>query len=149
MSMTNRQLLNEHGIKYSKQRDLLLDVLKSTGKPKAAEDLYTLCQETGSNISISTIYRILATFVDKELAVKTHLKMDNSAYYEFNRKQHKHHLLCLGCNELIEISGCPLKTYEQYLYETHGYAIVAHHLEVHGYCPNCQSNGEHQQGERA
>lgn len=146
MSMTNKQLLKEHRIKYSKQRDRLLDILQSTDKPRAAEELHALCQKAGANISISTIYRILATFVDKGVAVKTYLKMDNSAYYELNRKQHKHHLLCLGCNELIEISGCPLKTYEQSLQETYGYTIVEHHLEVHGYCPNCQTKGQDQQG---
>jgi len=137
LNISNREMLKHFNIKYSKQRDVIIDILKSYRCPLTAEQIYDDCRAAVENMSLSTVYRILNTFVDKGLALKTNLDVENKALFELNRHEHKHHLLCLGCSKIVQISSCPLKQYEKQIQEEMGYQIISHKLEIYGYCPEC------------
>lgn len=138
MDITNRELLKHFSIKYSKQRDEILSTLRGFRRPLTAERIYDECRKNVENLSLSTVYRILNAFVDKGLAVKTNLDVKNRALFELERHEHKHHLLCLGCSKIVQISSCPLKRYEEEIQEKMGYHITSHKLEIYGYCPDCR-----------
>tara|TARA_Y100001933_G_C18830517_1_gene493211 strand:+ start:18 stop:461 length:444 start_codon:yes stop_codon:yes gene_type:complete len=138
LDISNRELLKHFGIKYSKQRNELLTILRGYNSPLTAEKIYEESRKTLENVSLSTVYRILNAFVDKGLAKKTNLDVENRALFELERHDHKHHLLCLGCSKMVQISSCPLKAYEKELQEELGYHITSHKLEIYGYCPECR-----------
>ncbi len=138
MDISNREILKHHEIKYSKQRDVILSVLKGYNRPLTSEYIYEESKTAVENLSLSTVYRILNAFVEKKVVIKTNLDVENRTLFELNRHEHKHHLLCLGCSKIVQISSCPLKRYEQEIQETLGYHITSHKLEIHGYCPDCR-----------
>ena len=139
---SNRDLLKHFGIKYSRQRDEILSILRSYRRPLTAEKIYDESKQNVENLSLSTVYRILNTFVDKGLAIKTNLDVENRTLFELERHEHKHHLLCLGCSKMVQISSCPLKQYEKEIQEQMGYHITSHKLEIYGYCPECRKELE-------
>jgi len=144
MDLTNRELLKKYNIKYSKQRDAILTVLKNYRKPLTSEQIYDECRRVVQNLSLSTVYRILNTFVDEGLALKTNLDRENRSLFELERHEHRHHLLCLGCSKIVQISSCPLKQYELEIQDELGYHITSHKLEIYGYCPDCRKGLSHE-----
>ncbi|MEA5027212.1 Ferric uptake regulation protein [bioreactor metagenome] len=126
------------GLKYTKQRFAILDILQQAQQPLAAEQIYSRLSESQLNISLSTVYRALDVMSEKDLVTKVNIIQDDRSLYELNCGLHRHYLYCLGCNKIITIRHCPLEDYEQALTAETGYQIVGHKLSVYGYCPDCQ-----------
>lgn len=125
------------GIKYTHQRQCVYAYLVAQNAPVTAEDIYLKLKDVP--INLSTVYRVLEVFHKNNLIVKTQLGSEAKATYEVKRKEHRHHLVCIKCNAVTPISGCPLKTYEEKLKAETAYEIVDHKLEISGICPKCQS----------
>ena len=138
LDIPNREILKHYDIKYTKQRDVILTILKSYRRPLTSEYIYEECKGVIESLSLSTVYRILNAFVDKDVVKKTNLDVENRMLFELNRHEHNHHLLCLGCSKIVQISSCPLKQYEMEIQENLGYHITSHKLEIYGYCPECR-----------
>jgi Fur family ferric uptake transcriptional regulator len=133
-------ILKNNKIKNTRQRQCVLEFLSTCKQPVTAEFIYqSLYKEMGeAALNMSTVYRVLDIMVKHKIINKINLLNDNKATYEFNRREHKHHLVCIKCNLVTPISGCPLKGYEQALTQSTHYEILEHKLEIFGVCPNCQ-----------
>ncbi len=138
MDNVKKQMLKNHGLKYSKNRILILEILSKAEIPLSAEQIYDLCRQKGSSINLSTVYRILKAFVDAKLSLRSVIDMEDKSLYELNRHEHKHYLVCLGCHETVPISSCPLDKYQKELEKDLNYDITSHRLEMYGYCEECQ-----------
>lgn len=138
MNISNAKIFKEHDIKNTKQRSIILDVLKNAKHPLTAEEIFLKTNAIDKTISLSTIYRSLTLFVDKDILIKMSDIEENLAKYILNNSDHKHYLICLNCNRKIEVSYCPLSVYEESLKEEHNFEVVGHKLELFGYCKNCQ-----------
>lgn len=134
----NKELFSNHGIKNTKQRNIVLNLLKKTDLPLTAEQVFLKVKEFDATISLSTIYRILDMFVTKEVVVKSDITDDNKAMFELNRLEHKHYLICVCCKRIMAIDNCPLEVYEKSLEQKTGFHITGHKLEIYGYCPVCK-----------
>jgi len=136
-----KKYLNEHSIKSTKQRNLLLALLHETDSFVTAEDLYFKAKQADDTISLSTIYRILELFNKKNIVQKTTLLEDDKAVFELNHiDHHHHHLICLGCKKVIDIGQCPLGSFEKDIEATTDFSIVDHKLEIYGYCKDCKKD---------
>lgn len=134
-------ILKKNKIKNTRQRQYVLEFLTTSKQPVTAETIYqSLYREMGeASLNMSTVYRVLDILVKHKIINKINLLNDNKATYEFNRREHKHHLVCVKCNLVTPISGCPLKGYEQALTQSTHYEILEHKLEILGVCPKCQT----------
>ncbi len=137
----NNKKFSSNGIKNTKQRNLVFDVLKGEDRALTADEIYIKLTEQENSISLSTIYRILDVFVSKGLILKTNTFNGKKSVYEINRMKHKHYLICTNCNKNIEINHCPLEGLEKSLAKETKYKIVGHKLDIYGYCPECQEKG--------
>lgn len=131
-------MFSQHGIKNTQQRSYVYEVLRSASQAMTAEEIYLTLTSRDTVIHLSTIYRILEMFVEKELALKTNLSNSKKTVFEINRMEHKHYLICTGCHKNVEIHQCPLEALENSLEKETNYKIVGHKLDVYGYCPDCQ-----------
>lgn len=134
----NKELFKKHGIKNTKQRNIILEILKEAKKPLTAEEIFLQSKEIDENISLSTVYRVLNTFISKDIVNKMAIVEENISVFELNKIDHEHYLLCIGCNKVVEIKHCPIRTYENSLEEATDFDIVGHKLELYGYCPECK-----------
>ncbi len=130
--------LRKRGLKYTKHRAAILEILKSGDQPISAEKLFTEMQNNGVAVNFSTVYRALDSLCAKDLVTKLIIEGGGGALYEFNNVMHRHHLVCLGCRKIIALDYCPLGEYEQYLADKTEYAITGHKLDIYGYCPDCR-----------
>lgn len=137
-----KNLFTSHGIKNTKQRNLVFDILNEFDCPVSAEKIHSNIISIDSNINLSTIYRILEVFVNKGLVLKSNMLVSNNAVFELNREKHKHQLICLKCNKTIPLDSCPLKKFQESIEESTDFDITGHNLEIFGYCPDCKKHKE-------
>ncbi|MDO5755319.1 MAG: Fur family transcriptional regulator [Tissierellia bacterium] len=133
-------ILEKHSLKKTKTRRMILNYLLDEKNPVSAEDIYHRIK-MNQNISMSTVYRNLNTFLHYHLVIKV-TQIDGMIYYQFNHKTHEHLLICTNCNEMIPIQNCPLGSIEDDLIKNTGYDIQSHLLEFRGLCPKCQEQEE-------
>lgn len=133
-----QKLFASRGIKSTKQRNLVYDILEEFEDPVSVEQIHIRLAEIDPTVNMSTVYRVLEVFVNKGLALKTNIIGTNSAGFILNRTEHKHQLVCLKCNKIVPINKCPLKKLEQLIEEETDFDITGHQLEVFGYCPDCK-----------
>jgi len=135
-------LFKKNGIKNTKQRQRVFDYLASCNQPVTADAIYDALKIELLNddrVNLSTVYRVLDIFVKNRLVTKTSFGNDYKAVFELYRVEHRHHLICVRCNAITAIKGCPLKGYEQSLSQATHFKILEHRLEILGVCPKCQN----------
>ena len=87
----------------------------------------------------TTVYRQLALLEEQGLIHTVRLS-DRSVRYELlNEKNHHHHLVCVKCNDVREITfKGHLDKQEKKIEKNKGFKILRHSLEFFGLCFNCQ-----------
>lgn len=133
--------IRHSGLKNTKHRAEILQMLEQSPQPVAAEDIYMRLQHGGVSINLSTVYRILDAFAAKNLLNKLSLTGDSRTLYEYNRMAHRHYLICISCKKIEAIDACPLKEYQRQVTEQTHFEIVGHKLDMFGYCPECRKKG--------
>lgn len=136
------ELFKKNGIKNTRQRQRVFDYLTTCKQPVTADAIYDELKKdmtTFETVNLSTVYRVLDIFIKNRLVTKTSFGNDHKAVFEIYRMEHRHHLICVKCNEITAIKGCPLKGYEQSLSQSTHFKILEHRLEILGVCPKCQN----------
>ncbi len=124
------------GIKRTKQREQVLDILIKADKPLSAMEIYAQIEKATAPVWLSTVYRILDLFAEKAIVVKTTVMDNEIAVYELAGKQHKHYAVCICCHKMIPMANCPVKDFVPKLAESN-FQITGHKLEMYGYCGEC------------
>lgn len=128
-------ILAKLGIKSTRQRKAIIDVLLSAGEPLSADEIYDRIPKD-SGVNYSTVYRTLATLVDKGVLIKVG-EVGGKIFYLIKHHAHHHHLMCTGCQKLLEISDCPIEALSRQIAQGTGFVITGHYLELTGICPEC------------
>jgi Fur family transcriptional regulator, ferric uptake regulator len=139
-STSSRNLLDKAQLKYSRQREWLLDILKEQKTPITIEQLDELVRTKKLSINLSTIYRILDAFLKHGLIEKTFNITMQSYVLELKHAQHRHYLICLDCQKMIPIEHCPMHDIVENIEKEQNFYVSAHQLEIYGYCSNCIKN---------
>ena len=101
------ELQYPQGIKWTKQRKAVYEVLWQAKEPLSAVQIYNLVEKAeDSAYAVSTIYRILSAFEEKNLVSKTTWMGDGTVVYELNRGDHTHYAVCLECHKRIALHIC-------------------------------------------
>lgn len=133
--------LKDRGVRLTRQRRILLDLLDRSGRHLSAESLYQMAKEQDAKLNRVTVYRTLkllkAGGLIDELDLM-HVEGDQH-YYESRAKQEHAHLICLSCGKVEEFFGEPLQRMRKQIESNLGFQIVAARTEMGGYCPDCQA----------
>lgn len=137
---STQSTLEERGIRLTKQRKILLDIIDQSGAHLDAERLYQLAKERDSKLNRVTVYRTLKLLKEGGLVDELDLMhyAGDQHYYETRMKQEHAHVICLKCGRIEEYFGEQLRSLRQQIQETLGFEIVAARTEVGGYCAHCQ-----------
>ena len=122
------EILTGAGLKHTKQRKALLELLKNADKPMTAEMIY----ENTKNMSRSTVYRTLEKFLEKGIVTRGVVQDGDKLYYELACMGHRHYAICLGCHEMRYIDVCPMHDAK-----VSNFTVTGHKLELYGYCDKC------------
>ncbi len=129
------------GLKRTRQRERVLEVLAAAQAPVSAMDIALKIESEGGGAWLSTVYRALENFVEKGVAAKIDLSGSDVALYELRHPGHKHYAVCVDCHRIIPMSSCPVGHFQPDLPED-GFTVTGHNLEIFGHCKNCQKRGK-------
>ncbi|WP_301860685.1 Fur family transcriptional regulator [uncultured Megasphaera sp.] len=133
-----RAYLHQYGMKNTKTRQMVMQLLLERRGMMTAEDIYQVLIQQGQAINFSTVYRILEMFTTKGVAEKSYLPDIRKYGFALQSVGHRHRLICLRCHAVIEVEHCPLADFEAQLAKDTDFEIVGHNLEWYGYCPTCR-----------
>jgi Fur family ferric uptake transcriptional regulator len=132
--------LKRQGIRLTRQRNILLDLIDRSGQHLNAERLYELAKEQDPKLNRVTVYRTLKMLKQGGLVDELDLlhKDGDQHYYETRMKQEHAHVICLRCGKVEEFFGEPLQKLRKQIEAHFGFEIVLARTEVGGYCSHCQ-----------
>ena len=133
--------LKERGVRLTRQRRILLELLDRSGRHLDADSLYNLAKEKDPKLNRVTVYRTLKLLKEGGLIDELdlmHFEGDQH-YYESRLKQQHAHVICLRCGKVEEFFGEPLQKMRRQVEINLGFEIVNARTEMGGYCPDCQS----------
>lgn len=137
-----KRRLKAKDYKMTPQRKVIIDVfLDHMGKHLSAEDVFLQVKKVNPEIGLATVYRTLDLLADLDILKKMNFD-DGRFRYELSEEDDHHHLICLGCDEVIEFEDDLLESLANVIAEKHGFKVVDHQLKFYGYCKECQEKGK-------
>lgn len=122
--------------RMTKQRRLILDILRSTNSHPTADWIYDRVREQLPSISLGTIYRNLKVL--QEMGEIRELNY-GSSYSRFDGNPHNHyHFHCQGCHQVFDIQVDIHSVIDEEVQETSGFLVYEHRCEFYGLCLDCQ-----------
>lgn len=132
--------LANKGIRLTKQRRILLEVIENAEGHLHASDLLRLAQEKDDQIDRATVYRTLSLL--KELGLIEELDLlhldGNEHHYELRGQEGHVHIVCTGCGKIIEFESDLLEKLESEIMRKTGYVVQAVRMEAAALCPDCR-----------
>jgi Fur family ferric uptake transcriptional regulator len=133
--------LKDRGIRLTRQRQILLDLIDKSGKHLDAESLFQLAREQDPKLNRVTVYRTLKLLKQGGLVDELDLMHfgGDQHFYETRLKQEHAHIICLRCGKVEEFFGEPLQKLRRQVEDHFGFNIVIARTEIGGYCAHCQA----------
>lgn len=130
--------LKKAGLKITLPRIKILELLeKAQDHHMSAEDIYRVLSESGEEIGLATVYRVLTQFEEAGLVVKHHFEGGQSVF-ELDHGEHHDHLVCVKCGKVEEFVDDVIEKRQQEIAKEKGYIITDHSLNIYGVCAECQ-----------
>lgn len=132
--------LKRRGVRLTRQRQILLDLIDQSGEHLDAEQLFQLAKAKDPKLNRVTVYRTLKLLKTGGLVDELDLMhhRGDQHYYETKMKQEHAHVICLRCGRIEEFFGEPLQRMREQIEDHFGFQIVLARTEVGGYCSHCQ-----------
>ena len=127
------------GVRQSRQRDVVLEIVRSTMDHPTADWVYKRARRRLPRISLGTVYRNLKQLAGLGL-IREIQASGNAGRFDGNIGRH-YHIRCLGCERLSDLPLSVSRRLEEEAGRATSYRILGHEVEVQGLCPLCQHNG--------
>lgn len=133
--------LRERGVRLTRQRQILLELIDKSGKHLDAESLYLMGKQQDPKLNRVTVYRTLKLLKQGGLVDELDLMHygGDQHYYETRLKQEHAHIICLRCGKVEEFFGEPLQKLRRQVEAHFGFQILLARTEIGGYCSHCQA----------
>lgn len=130
--------LKKAGLKVTIPRVKILEILESAkAHHLSAEDVYRVLLESGEDIGLATVYRVLTQFEEAGL-VNRHNFEGGHSVFELDHGRHHDHLVCVKCGRVEEFVDPVIEERQQAIADKAGYEITDHSLNIYGICGGCQ-----------
>ncbi|MCG6900370.1 MAG: ferric iron uptake transcriptional regulator [Gammaproteobacteria bacterium] len=131
--------LRKAGLKVTLPRMKILDILEHTSsRHQSAEDVYKALLDTGEDIGLATVYRVLTQFETAGLVKRHHFEGGHSVF-ELNEGNHHDHIVCVKCGQVDEFIDEIIEKRQKAIAAELGYDLTDHCLYMYGICRKCQA----------
>jgi Fur family ferric uptake transcriptional regulator len=132
--------LKKAGLKITLPRVKILQILENARSHHvSAEDVYRILLESGDDIGLATVYRVLTQFEEAKLVTR-HNFSEGHSVFELDHGTHHDHLVCVKCNKVEEFLDAVIEERQQQVAEDAGFMITDHSLNIYGICAKCQTS---------
>jgi len=128
------QDLRNVGLKVTLPRLKILEMLEhSTTRHLSAEEIYRQLKETGEDIGLATVYRVLTQFEAAALVTRHHFE-GGHAVFELERGHHHDHMVCVRCGHVTEFEDETIEQRQRKLAAEMDFRLIEHSLIMYGEC---------------
>lgn len=121
--------------RQSKQRNRILEILRSTESHPTADWLYNQLKNEFPKLSLGTVYRNLSTLEEQGLVKKIHF---GSTFDRFEANINPHyHLICEDCGKIMDFELPIYHDINKQAKKKTNFNIHHHKLEFFGVCESC------------
>lgn len=128
--------LKEKGVRFTPQRQAILEFLLGTDTHPTAEEIYHHVKAKFPGVSLGTIYNTLNMLKEHGHIMELSYG-DMSSRFDGNPNNH-YHVACMDCGKIVDLHR-PLLELEQEVGEKTGFIVQGHRLEFYGVCPECSN----------
>lgn len=128
---TENQELRKAGLKVTHPRVKILQILETSDQRHlTAEDVYRALIETGEDVGIATVYRVLTQFESAGL-VERHNFDSGPAVYEIDHGEHHDHMVCTETGKVVEFHNAEIERLQEQIADELGYRVIGHSLVLY------------------
>jgi len=135
-----KQLLKDNGLKFTIQREVILEMLYNSDEHLTPESLHHLIQEKHAdlNTGIATVYRTLSLLEDSDMVTSLSFGAQGKKY-ELGAKDHHDHIICTKCGDISEFVDDEIESRQKKIAEELGFLMQEHSMQIYGICQPCQT----------
>jgi len=129
--MEQRQELRKAGLKVTLPRLKILEIFEnSENRHLSAEDMYKELIDSGEDIGLATVYRVLTQFEAAGLVTRHNFEGGHSVF-ELDDGGHHDHMVCVESGEVIEFFSDEIERLQREMAAKHGYELLDHSLVLY------------------
>ncbi len=135
-----KKLLRVNRLKYTKQRELILEIIYDNSGHFTPEDIYNLIKKSYPDVKlgIATVYRTL-TLLEEASIVSSISFGAQGKKYEFGLGTHHDHLVCLKCGDISEFYDETMERLQEEIAKKFNFKMTNHIMKITGICSACQA----------
>jgi Fur family ferric uptake transcriptional regulator len=129
--MVENSELRKVGLKVTLPRVKILQMLDSAERRHmSAEEVYKALMESGEDVGLATVYRVLTQFETAGLVVR-HNFDGGHAVFELADGGHHDHMVCVDTGEVVEFIDAEIEARQRAIVSEHGFELVDHNLVLY------------------
>ena len=129
--MEQRQELRKAGLKITLPRLKILEILeKASNRHLSAEDIYKDLLDSGEEIGLATVYRVLTQFEAAGLVTRHNFEGGHSVF-ELDDGEHHDHMVCVETGEVTEFFSEEIERLQHEIAAKHGFELLDHSLVLY------------------
>ncbi len=132
-----RQALHDQGLKLTRARLAVLQVLAATSAHLKVAEVHRRARQIDGRVGLASVYRTMELLARLRLVKDVHVEHRHRHYARI-RGHHGHHLVCNGCGLVVEFSDCQLERLTRALARRTKFRIEGHCMEFFGQCRDCR-----------
>lgn len=131
--------ITKHGLKTSRQRELIAEVFFAAGGHVSIDDLLERVKQSDARVGQATVYRTMKLLTRAGLAEPRQFG-DGHTRYEaaLEKTEHHDHLICTSCKMIVEFHNAQIESLQARVASKHGFLVSHHKMELYGLCAACQ-----------
>ena len=135
-----KKLLRTNKLKFTKQRELILEIIYNNDGHFTPEDIYNLIKETYPTVKlgIATVYRTLTLLEESGIVSSISFGVQGKKY-EFGLTDHHDHLVCMECGKIEEFIDDTIEKRQEEIAKKHNFEMRDHIMKIVGICQACQA----------
>ncbi len=129
------RICRTNGLRVTQQRIEIFKALLRQANHPTVEDVYAQVRKRLKTISLDTVYRTIATFVEHDLVQRVH-HIDNATRLDINTAGH-HHLVCSRCKRIEDFYWPDFDRLKPPKSIAHWNRTQIKHVVISGVCASC------------
>ncbi|MDP3086798.1 MAG: ferric iron uptake transcriptional regulator, partial [Methylotenera sp.] len=124
--MQDQKDLKNAGLKATLPRLKVLNLFEnSKDRHLSAEDIYKIMINSGEDVGLATVYRVLTQFEQAGLLIRHHFE-SGKAVFELNSGGHHDHVVCIKCGRVEEFYDAEIEKRQEAAAAKLGFTMQDH-----------------------